>query len=67
MSPEEIVRLIDFRYLHDAITPEEALVILQKAEDGKAKRIETLKVEGYPCYTTSAGWLGYSDEKLRRL
>ena len=67
MSPEEIVRLIDFRYLHDAITPEEALVILQKAEGGKAKRIETLKVEGYPCYTTSAGWLGYSDEKLRRL
>lgn len=67
MSPEDIVRLIDFRYLTDAITPEEALVILQKAEGGKAARIEKLKAEGYPCYTTSAGWLGYSDEKLRRL
>jgi L-fuconate dehydratase len=67
MSPEEIVRLIDFRYLTDAITPDEALVILQKAEGGKAARIETLKVEGYPCYTTSAGWLGYPDDKLRRL
>jgi L-fuconate dehydratase len=67
MSPEDIVRLIDFRYLYDAITPDEALAILQKAEDGKAARIETLKAEGYPCYTTSAGWLGYSDDKLRRL
>jgi L-fuconate dehydratase len=67
MSPEEIVRLIDFRYLTDAITPGEALAMLQKAEDGKAARIETLKAEGYPCYTTSAGWLGYPDEKLRRL
>jgi L-fuconate dehydratase len=55
MSPDEIVRLIDFRYLNDAITPYEALAILQKAEGGKATRIETLKVEGYPCYTTSAG------------
>lgn len=67
MSPEDIVRLIDFRYLTDAITPAEALVILQKAEAGKAARIEKLKAEGYPCYTTSAGWLGYPDEKLRRL
>ena len=67
MSPEEIVRLIDFRYLTDAITPDEALVILQDAEAGKAVRIETLKAEGYPCYTTSAGWLGYPDDKLRRL
>jgi L-fuconate dehydratase len=67
MSPEEIVNLIDFRYLTDAITPEEALAILQKAEGGKAARVETLKAEGYPCYTTSAGWLGYPDDKLRRL
>ncbi|MEO9516863.1 MAG: L-fuconate dehydratase [Paracoccaceae bacterium] len=67
MSPEEIVNLIDFRYLTDAITPDEALAILQTAEGGKAARVETLKTEGYPCYTTSAGWLGYPDDKLRRL
>jgi len=67
MNPEEIVRLIDFRYLTDAITPDEALELLKKAEAGKAERMATLMAEGYPCYTTSAGWLGYSDEKLRRL
>lgn len=67
MSPEEIVSIIDFRYLTDALTPEEALALLQKAEPGKADRIATLEREGYPCYTTSAGWLGYDDEKLRRL
>ncbi|MCT4610415.1 MAG: L-fuconate dehydratase [Pelagimonas sp.] len=67
MTPEEIVRLIDFRYLTDALTPEEALEILQKAEAGKADRIARLRAEGYPCYTTSAGWLGYPDDKLRRL
>ncbi len=67
MSPEEIVRLIDFRYLTDAITPEEALDILRKSETHKAARMETLRAEGYPCYTTSAGWLGYPDDKLRRL
>lgn len=67
MSPEEILRLIDFRYLTDALTPDEALVILKRAEAGKAGRIAKLKAEGYPCYTTSAGWLGYPDEKLRRL
>lgn len=67
MSPEEIVSIIDFRYLTDALTPEEALALLRKAEPGKADRITTLEREGYPCYTTSAGWLGYDDEKLRRL
>ena len=67
MSPEEIVQLVDFRYLTDAITPDEALALLQKAQAGKAARIETLKTEGYPCYTTSAGWLGYPSDKLRRL
>jgi L-fuconate dehydratase len=67
MSPEEIVKLVDFRYISDVLTPDEALNILRKAESGKAARIATLKQEGYPCYTTSAGWLGYSDEKLRRL
>jgi len=67
MSPEEIVRLVDFRYMTDALTPHEALTLLRAAESGKQDRIETLLVEGYPCYTTSAGWLGYSDDKLRRL
>lgn len=67
MSPEALVRCIDFRYITDCITPEEALVLLRDAATGKAERIATLKAEGYPCYTTSAGWLGYSDEKLRRL
>ncbi len=67
MSPEEIVRLIDFRYLTDAITPDEALAMLRAAEPGKAERIAKLRAEGYPCYTTSAGWLGYPDDKLRSL
>lgn len=67
MSPEQIVRLIDFRYITDALTPDEALALLQRAEHGKAARLQTLLDEGYPCYTTSAGWLGYPDDKLRRL
>jgi L-fuconate dehydratase len=67
MSPEELVAAIDFRYLTDCITPEEALVLLREKQAGKAERIALLQAEGYPCYTTSAGWLGYSDEKLRQL
>ncbi|MEO9895389.1 MAG: L-fuconate dehydratase [Paracoccaceae bacterium] len=67
MTPEEIVRLIDFRYLTDALTSAEALDILNAAEQNKSERIKTLRAEGYPCYTTSAGWLGYSDDKLRKL
>ncbi len=67
MSPAEIVSLIDFRYLTDALTPAEALEILQRAEPGRAERIEQLLDSGYPAYTTTPGWLGYSDEKLTRL
>lgn len=67
MSPEEVVACIDFRYLTDALTPEEALNILRKWAPTKAERIARLRQQGYPAYTTSAGWLGYSDEKLRRL
>ncbi len=67
MSPEEIVDIVDFRYLTDAITRDEALEILRKAEPGKKERIADLEAHGYPCYTTSAGWLGYPDDKLRRL
>ena len=67
MSPEELVRLIDFRYITDALSEDDALAILSGAELGKTDRIAELQQNGYPCYTTSAGWLGYSDEKLRRL
>jgi L-fuconate dehydratase len=67
LSPEELVKIIDFRYLTDAITPEEALDIFRKAEAGKSERLAELQANGYPCYTTSAGWLGYSNEKLTRL
>ncbi|HMO28157.1 L-fuconate dehydratase [Enterovirga sp.] len=67
MTPEEFVRAIDFRYLTDCITPDEALAMLRAKEAGKAERIALLEREGYPCYTTSAGWLGYDDDKLRRL
>jgi L-fuconate dehydratase len=67
MSPEEVVTLIDFRYITDCITPEEALALLRQREAGKAERLADLEANGYPSYTTSAGWLGYDDAKLRRL
>jgi len=67
MSPEQIVDLIDFRYISDALTPAESLDILRSAAIGKAERIRGLNALGYPAYTTSPGWLGYSDEKLARL
>jgi L-fuconate dehydratase len=67
MSPEEIVRCVDFRYITDAITPQEALALLRERAPARAQRERQLLAEGYPAYTTSAGWLGYSDEKIRRL
>jgi len=67
LSPEQIVDLVDFRYLSDALTREEALQILKAAEPGKAEREQRLIAEGYPAYTTTPGWLGYSDDKLERL
>ena len=67
MSPEQLVDLVDFRYISDALTPMEALAILRAAEGGKAERIAILGSGGYPAYATSPGWLGYSDEKLARL
>ena len=67
MSPEALVALVDFRYLTDALTPDEALAILRRAQDGRAERTERLLDGGYPAYTTTPGWLGYSDAKLARL
>ncbi|WP_240746712.1 enolase C-terminal domain-like protein [Cryptosporangium phraense] len=65
MSPEQIVDLVDFRYLRDALTPAEALEILRA--DGRDVRQQRLLDSGYPAYTTTPGWLGYDDEKLARL
>jgi L-fuconate dehydratase len=67
MSPEQLVACIDFRYISDALTPEEALAMLERMEPTRAKREAEMLRAGYPAYTTSAGWLGYSDEKLRKL
>ena len=67
LTPEQLVDIIDFRYLTDAITPEQALEIFRKAEPGKRERVAELEANGYPCYTTSAGWLGYPNDKLTRL
>ena len=67
MSPEELVRCIDFRYITDAITPEQAVALLRANVATKREREQELIRTGYPAYTTSAGWLGYSDEKIRRL
>jgi L-fuconate dehydratase len=67
MSPVEIVSLVDFRYLTDALTPDEALDILRKAEPSRPERIAHLRAAGFPAYATSPGWLGYDDEKLARL
>jgi L-fuconate dehydratase len=67
MSPSQLVDLVDFRYLEDALTREEALEILRRAEPGRAQRLQHLLERGFPAYTTTPGWLGYTDEKLVRL
>jgi L-fuconate dehydratase len=67
MSPTEIVDLVDFRYLSDALTAQEALEILERAEPGRASHEAALLANGYPAYTTTPGWLGYDDDKLARL
>ncbi len=67
LEPEQLVNCIDFRYLTDALTPADATATLQALAATKAERIQHIQAAGYPAYTTSAGWLGYSDEKLRRL
>ena len=67
MSPEQLCSAVDFRYIDDAISREEALEILGRSQAGMAERMQTLAAEGYPAYTTSAGWFGFNDEKVRRL
>ena len=67
MTPEQIVSIIDFRYIADALSPDEALAILRRAQSGKDARLVQLERTGYPAYTTSAGWFGYSEDKIRRL
>lgn len=67
LRPAEFVRLVDFRYITDAITPDEAREMLERQAPGKAAREAEMRTAGYPAYTTSAGWLGYPDDKLRRL
>jgi L-fuconate dehydratase len=67
LAPKEIVRAIDFRYIRDALTPAEAEAWLDERAAGREARIDELRRSGYPAYTTSAGWLGYDDEKIRRL
>src|SRR6188768_4155908 len=67
LTPEEIVEVVDFTYITDALTKDEALEILRAAEPGRAEREASLLADGYPAYTTTPGWLGYSDAKLERL
>ena len=67
MSPEEIVEAVDFRHIRNALTEEEALQMLRDGQEGKEERIQELKDTGYRAYTTSPGWLGYSDDKMLRL
>ncbi len=67
LSPDEIVRCIDFRYITDALTPQEARDILVRHRDSRTQRESELQRDGYPAYTTSAGWLGYPDDKIRQL
>ena len=67
MTPEQLVACVPFRYITDAITPDEALDLLRRMAPGKAERKAEIRQHGYPAYTTSAGWLGYPDDKIRQL
>jgi L-fuconate dehydratase len=67
MTPEQIVACVDFRYLSDALTPDEALQILRRAAGTRAARIAEMQRDGYPAYITSAGWMGYDDDRVRAL
>ncbi|EMZ5845124.1 fuconate dehydratase [Yersinia enterocolitica] len=67
MSPEQLVNCVDFTYLTDVLIPEEAITMLRKVSTTKAQREEEMLRDGFPGYTTAAGWLGYSEEKMRTL
>ncbi|XP_076682725.1 mitochondrial enolase superfamily member 1 [Andrena cerasifolii] len=67
LTPEQLVSTIDFRYITDVITKEEAIKMLKDNEKGKKEREEMLENNGYPAYTTQVGWLGYSDQKVKDL
>src|ERR1700722_15544979 len=67
LTPEEITGLIDFRYLSDALTPDEALSLLERGAAGRAERVAALRRDGYPAYSTAPGWLGYSDQRMAAL
>ncbi|WBB81038.1 fuconate dehydratase [Micromonospora sp. WMMD882] len=67
LSTEELVGSVDFHHITDALTPDEAAAILDKGRDGLADRLAVLEQSGFPSYTTSVGWLGYPDEKVRAL
>jgi len=67
MEPEVLVEQLDLSYLGDVLSAEEAVAMLKEQRPFQQERIAELSVQGFPCYTTSAGWLGYSDEKLARL
>ena len=67
MSPEQICSAVDFRYIDDALSREDALAILSRSQASMPERLTRLEAEGYSAYTTSAGWFGFSDEKVRRL
>ena len=67
LSPAELVALVDFRYLSDVLTPDEATELLERAAPGREARMKSLLADGYPAYTTTPGWLGYSDERLAEL
>jgi L-fuconate dehydratase len=66
MSPEEFVRCVDFRYLTDAIAPQEAIALLERHADTRAEREAEMRRDGFPAYSTSVGWLGFSDDEVRR-
>jgi len=67
MEPEELVRCLDFKYVTDALSPDEAVAMLRGQASTKAVREGEMRASGYPTYTTAAGWLGYSDDKVRQL
>ena len=66
-TPEQLVACVDFRHITDALTPQQAIALLEDKAGSKQEREEELLAKGYPAYTTSAGWLGYPDDKIRRL